>query len=328
MEVAPENTSGQGRSAIIPQEIRGWNWGAFFFGWLWGISNRVWISLLSAIPYIGVIILIVLGVKGNEWAWRNKRWDSIEHFRSTQRKWGIAGAVVLAIGIVLGISAVLLGTCAAPSTIPSSPKPPEIEEGWVRLRIQDVGSIDYPIDFLELQSEDYREVARETSPNLAVQVFQLGKSDFTLQQLGLNEQKPSSFEEYRRVVFRTFYLNPGEEVFRANEKYTMSRQELAEIQNEWASQLNQEYAKLKSLGSGDNEIIDPGSVEIVEVNGMFPLVWTYERQLNDNPEVLVKQYVFFNYDKEHYLSFSNRVVDEEECRGVYEKVLYSFRLQN
>jgi len=323
MEVAPDNTSGQGRSAIIPQEIRGWNWGAFVFGWLWGISNRVWISLLSAIPYVGVIMLIVLGVKGNEWAWRKKRWDSIKHFKSTQRKWGIAGAVVLAIGIVLGISAVLSSTCAAPSTIPSSPKPPEIEEGWVRLRVQDVGSIDYPTDFLELQSGQYRDIVKETS-----QVLALGKSDFTLQQVGLNELKPSASDKYRRVILQTFYLNPGEQVFRANEKFTMSRQELAEIQNEWTNQLRQEYAKLKSLGLGDNKIIDPGSIEIVEVNRMFPLVWTYKRQLNDNPVVLVKQYVFCNYNKEHYLSFSYRVMDEEKCRDIYEKILYSFRLQN
>ena len=131
METAPENTSGQGRSAVIPQEIRGWNWGAFFFGWLWGIPNRVGLSLLSAIPYVGVIMLIVLGVKGNEWAWRHKKWDSIEHFKSTQRRWGIAGVVVLAISFVLGISVVLLDTCAAPST--TAPIEPPSMSGTLHL---------------------------------------------------------------------------------------------------------------------------------------------------------------------------------------------------
>ena len=126
----------------------------------------------------------------------------------------------------------------------------------------------------------------------------------------------------------TEYLNPCEVVFRANERYTMSEEELAELQNEWTNQLRQEYAKLKSKGLGDQKIIGSGSCEIVEVNGMFPLVWTYKRQLNDNPVVLVKQYVFCNYNKEHYLSFSYRVMDEEKCRDIYEKILYSFRLQN
>jgi hypothetical protein len=82
-----ENTSGQGSAAIIPPEIRGWNWGAFFFGWLWGIGNNVWIALLEFIPWVGIVMSIVLGVKGNEWAWQKKRWDSIEHFKRTQRTW-------------------------------------------------------------------------------------------------------------------------------------------------------------------------------------------------------------------------------------------------
>jgi len=94
-------------------------------------------------------------------------------------------------------------------------------------------------------------------------------------------------------------------------------------------QIRQATATLNSaMGDGDNKVIDPGSVEIVEVNRMFPLVHTYTRQVGDNPVVLVKLYMFFNYDKIHSLSFSYRVQDEEECGDIYEKILYSFRLQN
>jgi len=219
--------------------------------------------------------------------------------------------------IVLTTIAALIGACSSLSTIVQEEQ--EVEEGWIRLTIQDVGSLDYPSNFLELQSEEYTEMA-EGYYEIAV------KSDFTLQQVGLNELSPAAFDEYRRVIFKTFYLNPGEEVFRANEKYTLSRQELAEIQNKWTNQLHEGYADLNSMGLGDNKIIDSGSLEIVEVNGMFPLVWTYKRQLNDNPAVLVKQYVFWNYDKEYYLSFSYRVVDEEECREIYNRILNSFKL--
>ena len=318
MDDTPENTSGQGKSAIIPEEVKGWNWGAFVLTWIWGLFNSVWIALLVFIPLFGFIWCFVVGAKGNEWAWRKRKWDSIEHFKRTQRKWSIAGVVVFVIGVII-LVAVLAGPSSPPVT--ETPSPPE--EGWIRLRIENVGSIDYPSDFLELQSGDYREFVEEF-----YLVYEIPSSDFTLQQVGLNELEPSAFDEYRRVIFKTSYLNPGEEVFRANEKYTMSQQELAEIQNEWASQLSQEYAEQRSEGLGDNRIIDPGSVEIVEINGMFPLVWAYKRQLNDNPVVLVKQYVFLNYDKIHSLTFSHRVVDEEECRDIYEKILYSFRLQN
>ena len=99
--LAGENTSGQGSSATIPQEIRGWNWGAFLLSWIWGIGNSVWIALLTLVPFVGFIMAFVLGAKGNEWAWRNRRWDSVEHFRSTQRKWGIASAVVFVLSVIM-----------------------------------------------------------------------------------------------------------------------------------------------------------------------------------------------------------------------------------
>ena len=98
--VTPENTSGQGKLAIVPEEVKGWSWGAFCLTWIWGICNSVWIALLCLIPFFNLAWAIVLGVQGNEWAWRNKKWDSIEHFKSTQRSWNIAGIVVFAISIV------------------------------------------------------------------------------------------------------------------------------------------------------------------------------------------------------------------------------------
>ncbi len=100
IEETAENTSGQGKLAIVPEEVKGWSWGAFCLTWIWGIFNSVWIALLCLIPFFNLAWAIVLGVQGNEWAWRNKKWDSIEHFKSTQRSWNIAGIVVFAISIV------------------------------------------------------------------------------------------------------------------------------------------------------------------------------------------------------------------------------------
>ena len=36
----------------------------------------------------------VLGAKGSGWAWRNGRWDSVDHFKRVQRLWAIWGAVI------------------------------------------------------------------------------------------------------------------------------------------------------------------------------------------------------------------------------------------
>jgi hypothetical protein len=38
--------------------------------------------------------MLVLGAKGSTWAWRNGRWDSVEHFKRVQRRWAIWGAII------------------------------------------------------------------------------------------------------------------------------------------------------------------------------------------------------------------------------------------
>ncbi len=103
------NTSGQGKNAVIPSEIKGWNWGAFFLGWIWGIGNSVWLALISIIPYVGFVMSIVLGVKGNEWAWKSKRWNSVEHFKNTQKTWAWVGLVIVVFAfLVLPILAAII----------------------------------------------------------------------------------------------------------------------------------------------------------------------------------------------------------------------------
>ena len=88
-----QNTSGQGEFAVLPEELRGWNWGAFFLNWIWGAFNNVWIALLMFVPVASYVMPFVLGFKGNEWAWKNKRWEGVHHFREAQRKWAIGGLI-------------------------------------------------------------------------------------------------------------------------------------------------------------------------------------------------------------------------------------------
>ncbi len=98
-----ENTSGQGNLAIVPPEIKKWHWGAFFLNWIWGIGNNVWIALLCFVPMVNIVMIFILGARGNEWAWRNKRWDSIEHFKRVQHKWTAWGLGLFLAGIAINI---------------------------------------------------------------------------------------------------------------------------------------------------------------------------------------------------------------------------------
>ena len=107
---AAENTSGQGKSAVVPQEVRGWNWGAFLLTWIWGIGNRVWLAFLVflPIPLAAFAMSIVLGVKGSEWAWQSRKWDSVERFKRTQRTWMYWGIGILCLSLLLTVVAVAI----------------------------------------------------------------------------------------------------------------------------------------------------------------------------------------------------------------------------
>ncbi|WP_414544632.1 serine/threonine protein kinase [Nostoc sp. CCY0012] len=103
------NNSGCGINNLtqtVPEEIQGWNWGAFLLPWLWLWTNNVWYGLFCFVPQIGWIMAIALGTKGNEWAWRSRKWRSIEQFKAHQRGWAIAGVLIGApISMMLWIGA-------------------------------------------------------------------------------------------------------------------------------------------------------------------------------------------------------------------------------
>lgn len=91
----------------IPDGVKGWSWGAFLLNWIWAVGNRSWIGLLSLVPYVGWIVVFWLGFKGREMAWKNKQWDSLEHFNRVQRKWSQWGIGITLAAIVLAILAAM-----------------------------------------------------------------------------------------------------------------------------------------------------------------------------------------------------------------------------
>ncbi|MCX6723451.1 MAG: hypothetical protein NT094_05345, partial [Candidatus Staskawiczbacteria bacterium] len=106
----------------IPKEIKGWNCGAFLLTWVWGLSHHVWVSLLIPLTYficcsvllsghdisisgweshdllvlwlfllVKITITILLGIKGNVWAWQKQHYNSVEGFKKRERSWLITG---------------------------------------------------------------------------------------------------------------------------------------------------------------------------------------------------------------------------------------------
>ncbi|MEZ8027184.1 cytochrome c oxidase assembly factor Coa1 family protein [Enterovibrio norvegicus] len=87
----------------VPDEIKGWNWGAFVFNFIWGIRFKSYKALWALIPVFGGFYAFVIGAKGNEWAWQNNNWESVEAFKTAQRKWSF-GALAFFLVLVLFVS--------------------------------------------------------------------------------------------------------------------------------------------------------------------------------------------------------------------------------
>ena len=108
VEGAPfDERSGKGDFSEIPNEIKGWNWGAAGLTWIWGLYHRVWISVLVFIPFVNIVMWIILGIKGSEWAWRKEKWLSVEEFKYAQRKWkpwGIAFFILSILSMFIAFS--------------------------------------------------------------------------------------------------------------------------------------------------------------------------------------------------------------------------------
>lgn len=79
------------RRESLPPELQGWNWGAFFLNWVWGLAHNTWIALLMFVPVVNIVMPFVLGAKGNQWAWANNEWRDVEHFKQSQRIWARVG---------------------------------------------------------------------------------------------------------------------------------------------------------------------------------------------------------------------------------------------
>lgn len=91
-----------------PNYLNKWNWGAFYFGWLWGVCNGVYWPLIILIPYIGqiaaLIICFILGANGSRYAWENFKGSAAE-FDAKQESWANAAGICFVITIIIGIIA-------------------------------------------------------------------------------------------------------------------------------------------------------------------------------------------------------------------------------
>lgn len=118
------------------------NWGAFFGTWIWGLYNKSYITLfawaVNATPFSG-LFAIYCGLKGNEWAYKGKKWNDVREFNKSQKRQAIfficlvfliiPAIIILPIVILVAlIAAAGCGNCDNSPQVDKIATPPAIEQ--------------------------------------------------------------------------------------------------------------------------------------------------------------------------------------------------------
>ncbi|MCD8304244.1 MAG: FHA domain-containing protein [Prevotellaceae bacterium] len=110
-------TSNSESKAEMP-DLHKWNWGAFLLNWIWSLGNGCWwifviyvvLYVCACIPFVNIIssiaalvLSVICGLQGNEWAWNNKQWSSVAEFEKVQATWTKVGVVLVCVCVSLSI---------------------------------------------------------------------------------------------------------------------------------------------------------------------------------------------------------------------------------
>jgi hypothetical protein len=110
-----DNNSGTDGPPPPEVEVMGWSWGGFGLNWIWGIGNRVWISLLGLIPCVGLIVAIYLGISGHKLAWQKRRFESLQQFQETMKAWNLWGLIIFLVSLAVNVVSFIVQMAAQQS---------------------------------------------------------------------------------------------------------------------------------------------------------------------------------------------------------------------
>ena len=73
------------------------NWGAFFGTWIWGLFNKSYITLFELLLWLtpfGFYFQLYCGLKGNEWAFKNKNCTDVDAFNKSQKTYALVFTIL------------------------------------------------------------------------------------------------------------------------------------------------------------------------------------------------------------------------------------------
>lgn len=188
------------------------------------------------------------------------------------------------------------------------------DDDGIEISIEEFGSIILPSK-MEIQSGNYKKLNDKLYEILGIQ-----SENVVFQQKGLNNFSSEGFGTYARILIKTIISEPG--AFPDLNNYNFTNRELKELEMELREGIEEAQLKL-------NMIVTkwyPIEIERESISNFPAIKIKYNRQLNNNPEVVVVQYQIFNNDRQHLITLSNRINDDDTWTPIFDEVKNSIRI--
>jgi len=182
----------------------------------------------------------------------------------------------------------------------------KLKDDGTEVLIESFGSITLPPE-MEIQSGNYKNLNDKLKKIMGIE-----SNSVVFQQNGLNEFNNDGFNTYARIMIKTDISPP--ETYPYINNLNISKKELKDIEKEIKQGI------INSLSTMNMIITDWYPIQIGSIGNYAAIIIKYDRQLNNNPEVEVEQYMIFNNDRMHLLIFSNRIDDGYVWKPVFDKV--------
>lgn len=195
------------------------------------------------------------------------------------------------------------------------------DAAFVKYNIPNLGYISIPTN-MELQGgkyKDFNKANRQTISNQTGLDLQLDSNTNIFQPIGLNNAEERGYSTYARVITETDIGKYGD-YLGLSSPYSFSSGELSQISREIYNEMQLDLSHI------DIKIIRWDGVRPVKVNNQNALEFSYLRQLNSNPYVVVKIYYFQNNDRVHRLTVSYRQEDKKLWKPLFDKTLNSLTI--
>lgn len=208
-------------------EVIKFNWGAFFGTWMWGLFNKTPITLLmiplffttGAFPF-----MILCGLKGNEWAYKNKKCDDIENFHNSQQNQAVLWLILIPV-LSIVFSIVGLGVSGVALYKYSKTHPEVMNKVNKMLGDYQVSAVESSFDKIEVKDgvygfyidpedwEDLPETLMRTAFRNASTYALIKEGKFFVANANWNDyikvmNNVKIFSSFNNEVLAEFYLNP------------------------------------------------------------------------------------------------------------------------